>query len=106
MFMQKRTQRVIEGADSIVKSLVPQAFSEEGDGSDVGELPYVIIYTVNGDHIVIDVHVKDKVTSGQLIGRNGAAVKTVRRVLEIIANQEGLRITFDIVPPKRKCQDN
>lgn len=94
-YMKKRKERVVEGAENIVRTLVPQAFGDDADP----KMPYEIEHTANGDHVIIDVHVVDRRTTGQLIGKKGSAVKTIRRLLEIIANQEGLRVTFDIIPP-------
>lgn len=94
-YMRKRKERVLDSAEDIVKTLIPQVY----ETGEVSNPPYEIEHTVNGDHVVIDVHVVDRKTTGQLIGKKGSAVKTIRKLLEIIANQEGLRVTFDIIPP-------
>lgn len=97
MFLQKRKDRLLQCAETVVRVMVPQLYEE---GEDC-ELPYRIEHTENGDHVVVDVLVNDKATTGQLIGRKGSTVSKIRRLLETVANQEGLRITFDIIPPGR-----
>ena len=95
MYMKKRSERVVESAEMMLQSMIPELYCDNGDS--VKEVLYEIKHSDNHGHVVLDVYAKDRKTRGQLIGRNGTTVKTMRKLLEIIANQEGLRVTFDII---------
>ena len=89
---KSRKDRLVYAAESIVEALIPL------NCSNIDDL-YRIEVNGSSAHVLIDVFPTRSELSGQLIGKQGNTARAIRRILESIANQEGLRVTFNIINP-------
>jgi predicted RNA-binding protein YlqC (UPF0109 family) len=70
----------------IAKSLV-----ENPDQVEVSELQ-------NGNHVRLELHVA-KEDMGRIIGKNGRVANSIRTLLRVAAEREGLQAVLDVVEP-------
>jgi predicted RNA-binding protein YlqC (UPF0109 family) len=70
----------------IAKSLV-----ENPDQVEVTELQ-------NGNHVRLELHVA-KEDMGRIIGKNGRVANSIRTLLRVAAEREGLQAVLDVVEP-------
>jgi uncharacterized protein len=70
----------------IAKSLV-----ENPDQVEVTELK-------NGNHVRVELHVA-KEDMGRIIGKNGRVANSIRTLLRVAAEREGLQAVLDVVEP-------
>jgi predicted RNA-binding protein YlqC (UPF0109 family) len=70
----------------IAKSLV-----ENPDQVEITELQ-------NGNHVRLELHVA-KEDMGRIIGKNGRVANSIRTLLRVAAEREGLQAVLDVVEP-------
>jgi len=86
--MKQKTDRIVSGVDVIIKTVI--------DKDNKDEKLYSIKQSLMRNILTIIVEVKDKNVAGLLIGRAGYTASTIRKLVEIIAKQENIRVSFSI----------